>query len=139
MERIEDLIKELEACSFVVKEYTQRKKILEEKIMHQCKHVISGQKTYHFNNAKITIKTGYNCLVDKDVYLDLKKSGFELFSPTNPFNFIKEKMSYEVNMPKFKMHQQFLLNHYPVLNELLILKEKTPQVSVTTLGSTRNL
>jgi hypothetical protein len=61
-------IETLNTVNYQIAELKRIKDELEQKIQHELKHDLTGQKTYHVDKFDVVVKTGLNYTVNKDEY-----------------------------------------------------------------------
>lgn len=92
-DEIENLIELIDYYKFKIDEYEKMIKSCESKLQECFSHYTDGSKTYKYNNYKITLTTGFNYILDKDVYNRLNRN--DLITLNYPI--VKETMKYDLN------------------------------------------
>lgn len=96
--QIADIVSHLKKLHFEIKNLEEDKQKSEERLRELLKHekTIDGQRSYHANQDVITVTTGYNRRINKDIYLECKASLNHLFNP------IIETIDYKISSEVYR-------------------------------------
>ena len=84
-----------------------------------------GQKTYHIDDYKITIKAGYNYTVNKTAYNALRET-----LPAK-FNIVEEKLTLSVNKTAMKEAMKYAsVNELFAISEVITAKPAKLQINI---------
>ena len=126
---LDESIKELQLTNKKIAKLTMRKEELTQSIIAALGHEKEGQKTYEYDEWKITAKTPYIFSLDKKAY----EKG-DVYLPCE-FDPIKKSTSYTVDKKLFEQYMGSApIEVRQALGELVTIKPGKPGVSIESRG-----
>jgi hypothetical protein len=120
---IKDTAKTLNQINYQIAELTTMKQELEQRLCATLEHGEEGQKTYVEGRYKITVRTGYNYVLDKEKYDMLSR---HLNSSIDP---VVKEVKYVINKKTLRESYQCASEkELQILNE--IIKKNPAKINI---------
>lgn len=122
---IKDTAKTLNLINYQIAELTTMKAELEQRLAATLEHIEDGQRTYTEGRWKITCRTGWNYVLDKEKYEMLSR---HLNSSLDP---VQKVVKYEINKKVLReAYVHASEKELDILNEIITKKPAKLNVSI---------
>lgn len=125
-----ECLENLSALRTIINRYKKEAENLEKYIVKLVNHHHEGQKTYKIDDIALTIKTGFNYLLNKEHYIQMKNDENPFLSNANPFNPVIEEVTPKLRTKVIKDAETYGTNEIiGNLHYLIKKKEMNPMIT----------